>query len=165
MSEIQEEYVPVEQIVVTGNLVKRIMNKNMVPAMVTIPLGILMMLLKDTACTIVAGILILAALVYLVVIKDHVTFDIYDDCVIVYHDKDQNREDQTDQFFSDITIHTHFAVRAAASERPAHHILLFKNLQGYKQSYMIEGTFSRACLFKVQKLCQDSGCGSDRTHP
>lgn len=90
MSEIQEEYVPVEQIVVTGNLVKRIMNKNMVPAMVTIPLGILMMLLKDTACTIVAGILILAALVYLVVIKDHVTFDIYDDCVIVYHDKDQN---------------------------------------------------------------------------
>ena len=101
MSEIQEEYVPVEQIVVTGNLVKRIMNKNIVPAIVTIPLGALMFMLKDVACMIVGGGLILAAVIYLLIIKDRRTFDIYDDCVIVYHDKDPNmaRKVMNDEIF------------------------------------------------------------------
>lgn len=90
MSEIQEEYVPVEQIVVTGNLIRKIMNKNPVPAAVSIPLGARLFILKDTACYIIGGCLILAAIIYLVVVKDRKTFDIYDDCVIVYNDKDDN---------------------------------------------------------------------------
>ena len=90
MSEIQEEYVPVEQIEVTGNLIKRIMNKNPIPAIGSIPIGIRLFFLKDTACMILGGVLAVSALRYLIFVKDKKTFDIYDDSVVVYHDRDQN---------------------------------------------------------------------------
>ena len=89
MSNMENKYIPVEQIEVTGNLVNRVMFKNPIPAYATALTGAAMFLLKNTTTTVIGVLLIICALCYIFLIKDRHTVDVYDDCVVLYDEKDE----------------------------------------------------------------------------
>ena len=88
MSNMENKYIPVDQIEITGTLEKRVMFKNPIPAYATALTGAAMFLLKNTTTTVIGILLIICALCYIFLVKDRNTVDVYDDCVVVYDEKD-----------------------------------------------------------------------------
>ncbi len=89
MSNMEDKYIKVSEIEITGNLVKQVMFKNPIPAIATAITGAALFLLKDTATTVIGIVLIIAALYYIFIAKDRHTVDVYDDSVVIYSENDQ----------------------------------------------------------------------------
>ena len=78
MSNMENKYIPVDQIEITGNLEKRVMFKNPIPAYATALTGAAMFLLKNTTTTVIGILLIICALCYIFLVKDRNTVDVYE---------------------------------------------------------------------------------------
>ena len=89
MSNMEDKYIKTDEIEITGNLVRRVMFKNPIPAIATIVAGASLFLLKDTATTIIGIVLIIAALYYIFIARDRHTVDVYDDSLVIYNENDQ----------------------------------------------------------------------------
>ena len=89
MSNMEDKYIKTDEIEITGNLVRRVMFKNPIPAIATIVAGAALFLLKDTATTIIGIVLIIAALYYIFIARDRHTVDVYDDSLVIYNEDDQ----------------------------------------------------------------------------
>ena len=81
-------YVPVSQITVSGNLIKTTMYKNNTAVYLAIPIALGLILIRHVL-TIITGLVILVAVFFaLTKVKDRRVVDMYDDCLVIYDEKD-----------------------------------------------------------------------------
>lgn len=81
-------YVLVSQITVSGILIKTTMYKNNTAVYLAIPIALGLILIRHVL-TIITGLVILAAIFFaLTRVKDRKVVDMYDDCLVIYDEKD-----------------------------------------------------------------------------
>ena len=81
-------YVPISHITVSGNLIKIIMYKNNTAVYLAIPIALGLILIRHVL-TIITGLVIMAAVFFaLTRVKDRRVVDMYDDCLVIYDEKD-----------------------------------------------------------------------------